>query len=183
AQQDDFFPPMLLNGRYRSGLYSIPFNDTSVIVMWYNPKIVKAAGITHLPTTWSEFAADCAKVTRNGNWCFDTTDNEEPLWEAMVRQWGGQLIDSSGKKAAFDTSAGVGALQFWVNLVKKGYVHHTSSATVQWEQDFGSGHVAFDADSSSGAPELQQLIGKKFTLGATQLPAGPVNGDVGNGGD
>jgi ABC-type glycerol-3-phosphate transport system substrate-binding protein len=183
AQIADYFTPQWQNGRYKGGMYSLPFNDTSVTVLWYNPTILKSAGITTIPTTWTQFAADCAKVTTGGNWCMDTTDNEETLWEPMVRQWGGQLVNAAGTRAAFDSAAGIGALQFFVNLVKKGYVHHTNSATSQWQQDFTSGHVAFEVYSSEGAASTQAAIGNKFTMGAAPMPAGPVSNVDGNAGD
>lgn len=183
AQINDFYAPGWLNGQYRGHLYSLPFNDTSVTVLWYNPKILHAAHIDKPPRTWSQLAADCARVTKGKNWCMDTTDNEEPLFEPMVRQWGGQLVNTPGTRATFDSAAGAGALQYFVNLVKKGYVHHTNSSGTQWEQDFASGHVAFEPYSSEGYTDTQSLVGNKFTIGVAQLPAGPVNGDVGNGGD
>jgi sn-glycerol 3-phosphate transport system substrate-binding protein len=183
AQIADFFGPQWQNGMYRGGMYSLPFNDTSVTVLWYNPKILAGAGITHPPRTWTEFAADCAKVTKSGTWCTDTTDNEEPLWEAQVRQWGGRLVDASGKHPAFNSPAGVAAVQYWINLIKKGYVHHTNSSTTQWEQDFASGHVAFEVYSSEGYTDTQSVVGNKFTIGVAQMPAGPRNADDGNGGD
>lgn len=182
-QVRDFFGPQWLNGRYRGREYSLPFNDTSVTVLWYNPKILRAAGVVRIPRTWSEFAAACARVTRNGNWCMDTTDNEEPLYEAMVRQWGGRLVNAAGNRAAFNSSAGIGALQYWTPLIKKGYVHKTNSAGTQWEQDFTSGRVAFEVYSSEGYTDTQSLVGKKFTIGVAQLPAGPRNAAAGNGGD
>jgi sn-glycerol 3-phosphate transport system substrate-binding protein len=113
----------------------------------------------------------------------DTTDNEEPLFEANVREWGGRLVNAAGNAAAFDSSKGVAALQFWVNLIKKHYVHHTDSANTQWEQDFASGHVAFEPYSSEGYTDTQSVVGKKFQIGVAQLPAGPANADDGNGGD
>jgi len=183
AQIKDYFAPQWQNGMYRGSLYSLPFNDTSVTVLWYNPKITRAAGITHPPKTWTEFAADCARVTKNGNWCMDTTDNEETLWEPMVRQWGGQLVNRSGKRVAFDSPAGIGALDFFVKLVKKGYVHHTNSSTSQWEQDFAAGHVAFEVYSSEGAAGVQQTVGSKFTMGGAEMPAGPKSNADGNAGD
>ncbi len=182
-QLADYFAPQLQNGYYKGKLYSMPFNDTSVTVMWYNPTILKNAGITTMPRTWSEFAADCARVTKGGNWCMDTTDNEETLWEPMVRQWGGSLVNSAGTKTAFNSPAGVAALQYWVDLVKRGYVHHTNSATSQWQTDFASGHVAFEVYSSEGAAATQGIVGKKFVMGAAPMPAGPKNNDDGNAGD
>ncbi len=183
AQIADYFAPQWQNGMYKGRMYSLPFNDTSVTVLWYNPRILAAAHITSLPRTWTEFAAECARVTSGGNWCMDTTDNEETLWEPMVRQWGGQLVNSTGKKTAFRSPAGVGALQYWVDLVKKGYVHHTNSSTSQWQTDFASGHVAFEVYSSEGAAGMQAMIGNKFTIGAGQIPAGPVSNVAGNAGD
>jgi len=179
----DYFTPMIANGQYKGGQYSLPFNDTSVTVLWYNPLLTKAAGINTPPRTWTEFAADCAKVTKGGNWCMDTTDNEETLWEPMVREWGGRLVNAAGTKTAFNSPAGVGALQFFVDLVKKGYVHHTNSATSQWQQDFASGHVAFEVYSSEGASSMQGMVGKKFTMQAAPIPAGPANNEDGNAGD
>jgi len=179
----DYFTPDIQNGMYRGRQYSFPFNDTSVTVMWYNPKILQANHISSMPTTWTQFAADCAKVTNSGNWCMDTTDNEETLWEPMVRQWGGQLVNTAGTRATFNSAAGVAALQYWVDLVKKGYVHHTNSSTSQWEQDFASGHVAFEVYSSSGASGTQQAVGNRFTMGAAPMPGGPVNNQDGNAGD
>lgn len=183
AQINDFFGPQWQNGMYKGHMYSLPFNDTSVTVLWYNPKILQAAHIAHVPRTWSEFARDCALVTKGGNWCMDTTDNEEPLWEAQVRQWGGRLVDASGKRPAFYTSAGIDAVAYWMALIKKGYVHHTNSSTTQWEQDFASGRVAFEVYSSEGYTDTQQVVGNKFRIGVAQMPAGPRNSDAGNGGD
>ncbi len=183
AQIKDYFAPQLQNGYYKGKLYSMPFNDTSVTVLWYNPKVTRAAGITTMPRTWAEFAQDCAKVTKGGNWCMDTTDNEETLWEPMVLQWGGRLVNGDGTKTAFNSSAGVGALDYFVQLVKKGYVHHTNSATSQWQTDFAGGHVAFEVYSSSGASSEQQLIGSRFAMQAAPMPAGPKNNDAGNAGD
>jgi ABC-type glycerol-3-phosphate transport system substrate-binding protein len=183
SQIRDFYGPGWANGLYRGHEYSLPFNDTSVTVLWYNPKILRAAHIPYPPRTWAALAADCKKVTTGRNWCMDTTDNEEPLYEAMVRQWGGQLVNSAGNKAAFDSSAGVGALQYFVRLVKKGYIHHTNSSGTQWEQDFASGHVAFEPYSSEGYTDTQSVVGKKFQIGVAQLPCGPANCEDGNGGD
>lgn len=183
SQIHDFYGPGWANGQYHGHLYSLPFNDTSVTVLWYNPKILRAAHISRPPHTWTQLAADCKKVTSGHTWCMDTTDNEEPLYEAMVLQWGGKLVNSAGTKAAFDSRAGAGALQYFVSLVKKGYIHHTNSAGTQWEQDFASGHVAFEPYSSEGYTDTQSLVGKKFQIGVAQLPCGPANCDAGNGGD
>jgi len=183
TQIKDYFAPQWQNGQYKGRMYSLPFNDTSVTVLWYNPTILAGAGVARPPRTWAEFAADCARVTKGGNWCMDTTDNEETLWEPMVRQWGGQLVTSAGTKTAFNAPAGVGALQYWVDLVKKSYVHHTNSATSQWQQDFASGHVAFEVYSSEGAASMQDTIGGKFTMGAAPIPAGPKSNAAGNAGD
>ena len=183
TQIADYFAPQWQNGMYKGKMYSLPFNDTSVTDLWYNPKILAAGGVTTPPRTWAEFAADCAKVTKGGNWCMDTTDNEETLWEPMVRQWGGQLVNAAGTQVAFDSRAGVGALQFFVDLVKKGYVHHTNSSTSQWEQEFSSGHIAFEVYSSEGASSTEGDIGSKFKMGVAQMPAGPVSNVDGNAGD
>jgi glucose/mannose transport system substrate-binding protein len=38
-------------------------------VMWYNPKVLKDAGVAAVPTTWDEFFAACDKIKAAGKTC------------------------------------------------------------------------------------------------------------------
>jgi glucose/mannose transport system substrate-binding protein len=79
---DDFYkstgfgaalPPSLLPWISKDGHpYSVPVNIHRSNVMWYNPNILKAAGVT-LPaggfTNWNDFFAACNKIKTAGKTC------------------------------------------------------------------------------------------------------------------
>ena len=50
---------------YKGHLYSVPVNIHRANVLWYNPKVLKAAGISAPPKTWGQFLADLKKVQAN----------------------------------------------------------------------------------------------------------------------
>jgi len=66
--------------------------------------------------TWSEFEADAAKLTNPAKKQFGTayvTPADEDTvwhWEALLWEAGGQILNSSNTKAAFDSPAGLEAL-------------------------------------------------------------------------
>jgi glucose/mannose transport system substrate-binding protein len=86
---DDFFQQQGLNDLLPKTLiplisqdghpYSVPVNIHRSNVMWYNPKVLQAAGITAAPTTWDEFFADCDKIKATGKTCLALG----PEWTAM----------------------------------------------------------------------------------------------------
>jgi multiple sugar transport system substrate-binding protein len=66
--------------------------------------------------TWSEFEADAAKLTNSAKKQFGTayvTPADEDTvwhWEALLWEAGGQILNSSNTQAAFDSPAGLAAL-------------------------------------------------------------------------
>src|SRR6266540_1144339 len=60
---DKVMPKTLLNQiKYNGHLYSVPVNIHRANVLWYNPGVLKKAGITKVPTTWTEFIAALEKA-------------------------------------------------------------------------------------------------------------------------
>jgi len=60
---DKKMPASLLSQiKYKGHLYSVPVNIHRANVLWYNPKVLKDAGITKVPTTWTEFIAALNKA-------------------------------------------------------------------------------------------------------------------------
>ncbi len=59
--------------------YSVPVNIHRSNVMWYNPKVLKDAGVAAVPTTWDEFFAACDKIKAAKKTCLALG----PRWTAM----------------------------------------------------------------------------------------------------
>jgi ABC-type glycerol-3-phosphate transport system substrate-binding protein len=118
SARSQFFPstvgPLVRGGK----LYGLP-QDVATLVLFYRTDLFKAAGITHAPTTWPELAADAKKLTTAGRYGiglfggWGAFEFYPWLWES-----GAQVLKPNGDKmaAAFNSPAGVSALQFWTNL-------------------------------------------------------------------
>jgi glucose/mannose transport system substrate-binding protein len=51
---------------YKGHLYSVPVNIHRANVLWFNPKVLKAAGINGAPKTWAQFIAALKKADEAG---------------------------------------------------------------------------------------------------------------------
>jgi glucose/mannose transport system substrate-binding protein len=51
---------------YKGHLYSVPVNIHRANVLWFNPAVLKKAGITSVPTTWAQFTAALDKAKAAG---------------------------------------------------------------------------------------------------------------------
>jgi len=59
--------------------YSVPVNIHRSNVMWYNPTVLKDAGVDAVPATMDEFFAACEKIKAAGKICLALG----PQWTAM----------------------------------------------------------------------------------------------------
>ncbi|WYL94486.1 MAG: sugar ABC transporter substrate-binding protein [Gloeotrichia echinulata IR180] len=106
-----------LNGKS----FGIPWYLTTRLTI-YNTDLLKKAGITNPPTTYTELAQVAQQIKdKTGKYAFFVTfvpqDSGEVL-ESFV-QMGVTLVDAEGK-AAFNTEKGKAAFQYWIDLYKKG---------------------------------------------------------------
>jgi multiple sugar transport system substrate-binding protein len=117
--------PQLLNV-YRKGstaggdLYGIPVNNYTEGLV-YNETLFKQAGITAPPSTWDQLEADAKKISDLGGGDIGYADYSAQgtggwHFAAEVYSRGGQMVDSSGTKAAFDDADGLAVLQTLHNM-------------------------------------------------------------------
>jgi multiple sugar transport system substrate-binding protein len=120
--EDDFTPEIWEAGIYQDQRYGIPL-DVHSLAMYYNPEHFEQAGITEAPTDEASFKEALDKLKAAG---FQT-----PFW--MPTLWPSHLIFLSlmwqqgeepygdGTEAAFDSEAGVNALEWQRSIVEDGY--------------------------------------------------------------
>jgi ABC-type glycerol-3-phosphate transport system substrate-binding protein len=61
-------------------------NDLAMNVLWYNPALMKQDGITHVPTTWQQWAADGKLAAAHG----DIIGTQGDSWDADTYYWGNE---------------------------------------------------------------------------------------------
>jgi sn-glycerol 3-phosphate transport system substrate-binding protein len=123
--QSDFYPVLWEFNKFGNKICSLPFAN-STPVLYYNKDLLRKAGFNpqQPPETWQQLATMARKIggdyNNDGNidvWGV-VMSNQDWILKSMIVQNGGQIIDSSGKKAMFNSAYGVEVLEFWQDLVK-----------------------------------------------------------------
>lgn len=148
-------------------LFAMP-EDVAPLGLLYNPSFFAKYHLS-VPQTWAQFAADAAKVHKanpkaylsyfapnDGGWITGL------LWQAGAQPF---LQMSNGAwKIDFTSPAAEQVMNFWGNLIKKGYVKVSNDFTPQWNHEVGSGlYGAFPAAAWSPKYQLQPALPKKYT--------------------
>jgi multiple sugar transport system substrate-binding protein len=128
-------PPELLN-QYRSSdkhFYQIPWKSNPVMVL-YNTGMLRKSGVSTLPTTYSEFLAAAARVTRDrdGDGRIDqwmATIDYFPIWYKRLYDYlplylaatnGQSLLQD--RRVMFDNESSVAIFRFLHECFARGYV-------------------------------------------------------------
>jgi multiple sugar transport system substrate-binding protein len=161
-------PANVAETTYNGQLYALPLY-TNTIAIFYNKTLVQQAGITTLPTTWAEFAADAKKTAHGSDLGFVFSGQAGPgeaTWQFDPWAWsnGGSMLNPAG-------TASVQALNYLTSLVKEGAA---PASVVNWSQqqpmqEFEAGKAAFVENGLWNIPGLDQDF-PKLKWGVIQIP-------------
>jgi multiple sugar transport system substrate-binding protein len=170
----DFPPAMLDASTFNGKLYSMPVEGGDYAVM-YNKQMFAAAGITSTPTTWTELATDAQKLTTNGTYgmYLPLGEGEWPVfaWQAMLQSAGGTLLTDNNTKAAFNSPAGVTALEAWSDMIANKTAYPNSLADSAQDQ----GEPGFDAKKiAMFIAEVYNIKSASAALGASNIGVFPL---------
>ena len=150
------------------------------LALIYNPALFAAAGVAE-PTadwTWDDFRAAAKKITDPAKNIYGTaysvSGSEDTTWHLWPQLWqnGGDILSADGKKAAFNSEAGLAALEFWRQLAvvdKSVYLDQTDE---KYAPLFLDGRVGM---MISGPWQLSDLVQRKTPYKIATLPG--TNGD------
>jgi len=160
AVADDFPKDLWALGMYKDQRYSIPL-DVNPLVMFYNKDLFQKAGIEppgKEPWTQQQFndaltKLEAIKVTPVS---LGTAFQAAALWQALVRQYGGDLTDPEGKTATYNSDAGVKALEKIKELRDK-YTPDVSGTGDPEVNVFKQGNVGMTFHGPWWISDLQKL--------------------------
>lgn len=120
--RDRFLPITLHGAEYQGKLYGLPI-AVSARALYYNKDILAAAKVQP-PTTWAELVKVARKCTdpAKGVYGFGLQGSKvetDVYWYYFLWANKGEILTPDGKEAAFNSPAGVEALQFVTDLVYK----------------------------------------------------------------
>lgn len=122
-------PALQATMTFENQIWSVPF-ATNNLAVFYRPSLFKAAGITTLPQTWSEFRQVARQLTQdtNGDGRVDQHgimlalgqgDFAVFTWLPFLWSAGGGL-GTAVNNATLNTPGATVALQFWADLIQDG---------------------------------------------------------------
>jgi len=130
-------------------MLTFPFVQNA-IGMWVNKTLLAQAGWERAPTTWAEFEQACLDVVAStGVGCYAFVESVS-TFDAWLLSRGGQQIDESGQRAAFNGPAGVESLALVRRLMDSGLAWHPEDTYGDYVA-FANGQAAFTFSSTGNS--------------------------------
>jgi multiple sugar transport system substrate-binding protein len=152
----------------------MPFN-TSTPIVYYNAELVARAGgdPDNFPQDWDGLIALAAKIDALGDdlegvFMGVHTQSDDWLWQALVYQAGGSLMDPTDTKVAFGDAAGLHGLTVARRLVAEGGMELSENQT--GTQQFYAGKVGIIFQSTASLKATTDSVGQTFTLRTARYP-------------
>ncbi len=135
-KRDDYVPEVWDIASFNGNQYGIPL-DNPMLGVYYNKDLFRASGLDpeNPPKNMDDFLEACEAVKAAGYYAFHPGAYGAPrwyrrMWYTLLWQNGGELI--SNGKAAFNTPAGIEALEFLVSINEKGYNESGTNGAAQF---------------------------------------------------
>lgn len=158
-------PTLQATMTFENHIWSVPF-ATNNLGVFYRPNLFKAAGITTLPQTWSEFRQIARQLTQdtNGDGRIDQHgimlalgqgDFAVFTWLPFLWSAGGGL-GTTVDNATLNSPGAVAALQFWADLIQDGSAILSLPERGYELDNFLAGKVAMQITGPWTLGQLQQ---------------------------
>ncbi|QDP94633.1 extracellular solute-binding protein [Microlunatus elymi] len=165
---DDFLPNLLDTMKVQKGYAAVPYN-LDMRVMWYNKSLLEKAG-ADIPTDWDSYLKSCAALKKIGTFGYGTRAGagaylgSHALVCWMINNGGG--LFNEGHEPEMVTDANVEAMDFVLELVKKGY---SDPRAVSYSNDNGdtqwrSKKFAMGIDTAGLANNIGGSVGKDLLV-------------------
>ncbi len=170
-KRDDVYDYLWELGTFEGRIYITPFSANNLGV-YYNKKMLAEAGITETPQTWDEFKVAARKLTRNGVYGFQipigTSEWTVWTWQCFLWQAGGEILSPDKKAAAFNSAAGVAALDFWKSMFDEKLANFSETDAGYKTDSFLAGRIAMTINGPWNYAGLKNQ--KDVDLGVWPLP-------------
>lgn len=174
----EYTPAAVAGATFDGKLWGIP-TEIDNYQLYYNKKLLADAGYKAPPATWNELYTMAKKTTKlNADGTIDVAGiSFMKGWEsaythpfvALLLTNGGKFLSDDGKKAAFNSPEGVGALEFEGRLFKD----KITDPSLDYEKLFPADKAAFVIMAPYWKNGLKKTMGDKFSnVGIAPIPVG-----------
>jgi multiple sugar transport system substrate-binding protein len=158
ADLDDFFPVVIATNRYPDfggKMLSFPFCK-SVLMLYFNKRVLGQAGFTEPPKTWADFLEQCRQVkAKTGKFAYAVSVDCSTI-AAMIFSMGGEMV--SGKETRFDSPPALKTFELIETLANEDLAYQITPGAYDDEGALAQDTVAFVIRSSSGRTNVKLLM-------------------------
>ena len=166
----DFFPALIETNTFADfggKMYSFPFSK-SVLMLYFNKRVLAEAGLTDPPATWDEFLDQCRTIkTKTGKYAI-AIDVDASTMDGIIFSMGGSVFEDG--KTRFDSEESIRAFQLIETLATEELAYQITPRTFNDESDFQQDKIAFTMRTSAGKASLARLMEDPGAWGMARLP-------------
>ena len=173
-RQANYSDAMVRLGQVRGRQYGLAVN-ASLPIMYFNADLVKKAGgdPAHMPDTWDGVIALAAKIKATSpgvaGMAYDVHVWPDTwLFQSIIDQAGGRVLDDSGTRVAFDDAVG---RKVMTNLRR--FVTEGGMSVIDYDasrQQFVAGQTGIYFQTPARMRQTTENVGERFTLGTAPFP-------------
>lgn len=180
-RRQEITPALIETMTYDRHIWSVPF-ATNNVGIFYRPSLLKAAGITELPATWTDLQKTAQALTTSGNQratrhgillALGQGDFAVFTWLPFLWTAGGSL-GTTAATAHLDTPAAISAMEFWQHLIETGVAIRSLPERGYELDNFMTGRVAMQI---TGPWTLAQLNQSGVDFDVMPIPQDLPQGD------
>jgi len=166
----DILPLLRQTNTFNGVQWTMPFNK-SLYLLFYNEDLLKQNNL-RVPETWDDLLRVAKALTkeeggRTTRYGFTVRTTEDYFFAFLLTN-GGAYMQSGGREVAFNSAAGVEALQFLFDLVQTHKVAYVISGFA--DADMGAGKTAMYIATNPGLSFAKAAAAGRFTVGLAGLP-------------
>lgn len=170
SELSDFYPQILERNRYEAAggrYYSFPFAK-SVLVLYYNRRVLHEAGIESPPQTWDEFLDQCRRIKeKTGKFAYAISVDCSTI-DGMIFSMGGQVVH--GTETLFNSEEAHAVFALLETLTREKLAYQISPGSFDDEVALGNDQIAFMIRTSSSKLHVQALMNDPTRWGIAPLP-------------
>jgi multiple sugar transport system substrate-binding protein len=169
------YVPIVDGIQYKGGYYGLPMQEVPQ-VMFLNVTMFKKRGVPLPPPawTWDDYLAIAQKLTADGDFGIDHTQEWEVTWIGFLRTAGGDYVNKERTRTTLDTPQAQEAFQYLVDLHQKHRVAIPVGDTRYGtgDQPFLAGKVGMRPRHSGFVPMVTETV-KDWEWDVTSRPLHP----------
>lgn len=168
---NDFYLNILSTNRfekYGNSFYSFPFAK-SLLILYFNKKVLTEAGIPAPPTTWEEFIEQCRTIKGKTGRYAHAVHADCSTVNGIIFSMGGEVVRQN--ETLYNSQEALAVFRIYETLTREKLAYLISPNTYEDNVAFAKDEIAFVLRSSSGLSDMLTLMeGDSERWGVAPIP-------------